>query len=135
MTPQDAQNLLETLFETLTDQSVPTENLTAFFTPDYVQIVDGKKLDLTAFLQHADTLRHTLIKTDIRFEKIITDGNTIADIHFVHAQKKNGETIHIKVIAFYTLHKGRICRVEELTYLMEGTADDRDLGSRIAQHD
>ncbi|WP_114088202.1 hypothetical protein, partial [Thalassospira profundimaris] len=93
MTPQNAQNLLTTLFETLMDQSVPTTKLAAFFTPDYVQIVDGKRLDLNGFLSHAAILRDTLVKTDIRFENIITGGNTIADIHFVHAQKKNGQTI------------------------------------------
>ena len=92
-------------------------------------------LDLKAFLQHAATLRDTLIKADIRFEKIVTNGNTIADIHFMHAQKKNGDSVHIKVIAFYTLRDGRICQVEELTHLVEGTAQDRDLGSRIGtQH-
>ncbi len=135
MTPQDAQNLLEKMFETLADKKVPIQDLAAFFTPDYVQIVDGKMFDLNAFLQHAATLRDTLVKADIRFEKIVTDGNTIADIHFAHAQKKNGDNVHIKVIAFYTLRDGRICKVEELTHLVEGTAQDRDLGSRIdTQH-
>ncbi|AUG52658.1 hypothetical protein CSC3H3_07970 [Thalassospira marina] len=131
MNQRDAENILHDLFASLTNPAIPTENLASFFTRDYIQIVDGETLDLDGFLQHAATLRNALIRAEVSFEKIIAQDDTIADIHIVRAEKKNGDHIRVKVIAFYTLRDGRISRIEELTHLLDGKDEDRDLGSRI----
>jgi hypothetical protein len=38
--------------------------------------------------------------------------------------------IRVKVIAFFTVRNGRIVRVDELTLLLRGADEDRDLGLR-----
>jgi hypothetical protein len=50
----------------------------------------------------------------------------------VEATKANGETIRVKVIALYTLEKGKIVRVDELTHLLKGAEADRDIGFRTS---
>jgi len=80
---------------------------------------------------HVRVLKSTLDNATVTFKEIAADGTTIADIHVVEARKKNGDRVRVKVIAFYTLENGKIRRIEELTYLLEGRAEDRDLGFRV----
>ncbi|HXW26308.1 MAG TPA: nuclear transport factor 2 family protein, partial [Xanthobacteraceae bacterium] len=65
-------------------------------------------------------------------ETLIVDGDTIADIHVVEAEKTNGDSIRTKVIAFFTVRGGKIVRVDELTHLLHGADEDRDMGSRTS---
>jgi hypothetical protein len=56
-----------------------------------------------------------------------------AYIHLVDAEKTNGDTIRAKVIAFYTVRDGKIVHVDELTHLLHGADEDRDMGSRTSR--
>lgn len=131
MTKTDAEHMLHRLFTALINPAVSLKDLKGFFTPDYMQLVDGKSLDLNGFIDHVATLRRTLATLDVEFENIIANDTTLADIHTVTAHKKAGGMIKVKVIAFYTLHNGKISRIEELTRLITGNAADGDIGSRI----
>jgi ketosteroid isomerase-like protein len=131
MTNEEAKRFLQQMFDTFCDPNAPIEKVTAFFSPDYVQDVDGKVLNYAEFVKHLGVLKSTVEKEVITLQKVATNGPTVADIHIVDAQKKNGETIRLKVIAFYTIENGKIVRLEELTHLLKGSAEDRDLGSRL----
>jgi len=58
----------------------------------------------------------------------VVSGQSSADIHVVNGVKHDGSTFEAKVIAFYTVRDGKIVAVDELTRIVKGTADDRDLG-------
>jgi ketosteroid isomerase-like protein len=130
MTRDEARRLLQDLFDRFFDPTASAEDVGAFFSPDYVQEVDGKRLDYSAFLDHVRVLKRTIDRATVTFENLVVDGSTIADIHVVDARKKNGERLRAKVLAFYTVEDGRIRRLEELTHQLEGSPEDRDLGSR-----
>ena len=130
MTRDDARTFLQGVFDRFFDPAASAEAVGEFFSPDYVQEVDGKRLDYSAFLDHVRLLKRTLDRATVTFENVVVDGSTIADIHVVDARKKNGERLRVKVLAFYTIEDGKIRRLEELTHQLEGRAEDRDLGSR-----
>jgi ketosteroid isomerase-like protein len=130
MTRDEARRLLQDLFDRFFDPAASAEAVGEFFAPDYVQEVDGKRLDYSAFLDHVRVLKRTLERATVAFEQLVVDGSTIADIHVIDARKKNGERLRAKVLAFYTIENGKIRRLEELTYQLEGSPEDRDLGSR-----
>jgi len=132
MTRDEARRFLEDMFDRLFDPAASAEAVGAFFAPDYVQEVDGKRLDYSAFLDHVRLLKRTLERASVTFEQLLVDGSTIADIHVVDAHKKNGERLRVKVLAFYTIEDGKIRRLEELTHQLEGRPEDADLGSRAA---
>jgi len=132
MTRDEARRFLEDMFDRLFDPAASAEAVGAFFAPDYVQEVDGKRLDYSAFLDHVRLLKRTLERATVTFEQLLVDGSTIADIHVVDAHKKNGERLRVKVLAFYTIEDGKIRRLEELTHQLEGRPEDADLGSRTA---
>jgi ketosteroid isomerase-like protein len=131
MTTEEARRFLQRVFDRLFDPASTAEEVGAFFSPDYVQDVDGRRLDRGEFMNHVRMLKNTLEGATVTFKQIAADGQTIADIHVVEARKKNGERVRVKVIAFYTLQNGKISSIEELTYLLEGRSEDRDLGFRV----
>jgi ketosteroid isomerase-like protein len=130
---EQARTLIEAALASLLDPQQDAESLSRYFAPDYIQDVDGKRLDFDGFIDHARTLKKSLRGGRATIDKLIVDGATIADIHLVDAEKTNGDTIRAKVIAFYTVRDGKIVRVEELTHLLHGADEDRDLGSRTSR--
>ena len=132
MTDQQARALLSRLFRALFDPAATAEEVGAFFTADYVQTADGKELDRAAFIDHVRVLKATLREGSVTLEKVVGGGATIASLHHVSARKKNGETIEMKVHAFFDIEHGLVRRTEELTHMTVGGEADRDLGSRTS---
>ena len=130
LTNEAARRLIEGALACLLDPEQDAEALGRFFTPDYIQNVDGKQLDYKGFIDHARALKNTLRGGHATILKLIVEGSTIADIHVVEAEKTDGSRIKARVIAFYTVRDGRIAKVDELTHLLEGRKEDHDLGSR-----
>jgi ketosteroid isomerase-like protein len=128
LSKEQARALIENALASLLDPRQDAESLNRYFAHDYVQNVDGKRLDFNGFIDHARTLKKSLRSGRATIETIIVDGMTVADIHVVDAEK-----IRAKVIAFYTVRDGKIVHVDELTHLLHGTAEDRDMGSRTSR--
>lgn len=129
MTPQDSIALITTMFAAFCQPDTSAAKLARFFTPDYIQRVDGKQLDLTAFLDHFRALQAALRRLNITIEHVVSDGTTAATVHIAEAEKRDGSRSRIKVVAVYVLRDGRIALVDELTRVLDGAAGDADLGS------
>ena len=81
MTTEEARRFLQSVFDRLFDPAASAEDVGAFFSPDYVQDVDGRRLDRGEFLNHVRVLKSTLDSASVTFKEIAADGATIADIH------------------------------------------------------
>lgn len=132
MTKEQARAFLTEVFEALMRPDVAAEELGRYFATDYVQIADGKRLDRAAFVDHARELKRVLAGGTVTLETVLADGSTVATRHQVDARKKSGERVRMKVFAFFEIEDGLIRRTEEVTQMLEGAAEDRDLGSRTA---
>jgi ketosteroid isomerase-like protein len=133
LSKEAARALIESALASLLDPRQDAESLSRYFASDYIQDVDGKRLDFNGFIDHARTLKKSLRSGRVTIENIVVDGMTIADVHVVDAEKTNGDTIRAKVTAFYTVRDGKIVRVDELTHLLQGSEKDRDMGSRTSR--
>ncbi|TIX87532.1 nuclear transport factor 2 family protein [Rhizobium sp. P44RR-XXIV] len=131
MTQNEVHDLLQRMFAAFTNPATKPEQYAGLLTPDYIQRVDGKQLDYAGFLHHSAALQASLSSSSVSFEHFVTDGVSAATVHIAEALKINGERIRLKVIAYYQFRENRICLVDELTHLLEGTSQDRDLGSRM----
>jgi len=132
LSKDEARALIEGAIESLLDPRREVGDLTRYFTSDYVQEVDGKRLDYAGFIDHARVLKTHLRRGRATIKTLIVDGDTIADIHVIDAEKVDGNSVRTKVIAFFTVREGKIARVDELTHLLQGADEDRDIGSRTS---
>lgn len=101
----------------------------AFFSPNYQQIVDGQSLDFAGFVEHMAKLKHLTHTIDITLVAIARQNHAVLTHHLVAVNKKDGAQSHLEVFAHFTLQDGLITRCEELTRLVQGTEQDRLLGS------
>jgi len=123
------EHTIRQLLATFTDFNADIDTLTSFMTPDYRQLVDGRDMALKDFRDHALALRSRFRKLDIDIQHLVCQNDTVATIHLVRATHPCGKQTLVKVIAFFKFREGRICLVDELTHILEGTEADKTLGS------
>lgn len=127
------RELLENTFRDLFNPDKSVEDLKPYFSLDYRQWVDGKTLDYQGFFQHVAALKGVISTAHIEFIEYLEKDDTAADIHDVFVTKKSGEKVHIRVMAFFTFENQQIKSVKELTYLLSGSSENHDLGSRLPE--
>ncbi|MGW7003408.1 nuclear transport factor 2 family protein [Streptomyces sp. NPDC054933] len=114
----------------LNDQITLEEAADRHFTPEYRQRTDGEWADRTGFLEHISHLRTLVAGGHIEVHEELYDGSKYADRHTCHITKKDGLTVTMEVYLFADLAPdGRFNRIEETTLMLDGSDEDRNLGS------
>ncbi len=124
------QAIIKAAFSAIFDPQKTAADVAAYFSPEYTQWVDGKTLDYAGFMAHVAVLKAHIAHATVHFLQFIEDGDNVSDIHDVIGVKTNGEPFSIRVIAFYTVSNQQITSVRELTHLLAGSAESKDLGSK-----
>lgn len=119
----------EALKTVIEDMSAGESVISRYFSPDYVQYVDGQVLNYQDFLKHMAKQKTMLKSAIVSVERCIAEGNAVSTVHHVQAAKKDGSVIEAKVIAHFHLKDGRIVLCDELTKILKGSKEDQNLGS------
>lgn len=131
MNPQEIKNFLKEAFaNVIEDMNATEETYANYFSKDYVQYVDGKKLTYSDFVAHMKAQKSVLKSAKITFRHMLVEGDKIATVHEVDAIKKDDSIIEAQVNALFQIKNGKIILCDELTHLIKGNESDKDLGSR-----
>ncbi|PHM36435.1 nuclear transport factor 2 family protein [Xenorhabdus innexi] len=114
----------------LESSSVTTADIEAYFSNDYIQVVNGNELLFHHFVSHIQVLKDTLINANIDILSIAENGNNVHTHHRVKVTKKDGANAEFEVFARFILSEGKITHCYELTRKISGDEQDDDLGSR-----
>ena len=104
--------------------------IATYFHPDYRQYVDGVELYYAGFVAHMKAQQKVVAEMNVSFKNIVQEGNTVFTNHVVDILKKDGGRVKIHLLAEFTIKDGKIIRCDELTRLVSGNEEDRDIGSR-----
>lgn len=127
----DHKALIKALFQAVIAHPLHDESIIqTYFSTDYIQHVDGKVLDYATFVVHMQTLKAATKRMTVTFKALAAEGDTVFTNHEVEAEKADGTIIRSQIIAEFRIRAGRVYYCDELTHLISGTAEDRDLGSR-----
>ncbi|EMF0916285.1 MULTISPECIES: nuclear transport factor 2 family protein [Providencia] len=107
------------------------EVIEQYFSPNYIQIVDGKKINYEEFVAHLKVLKEATNNISITIKSIAEGQDCVHTQHIAHAEKKSGDVSEFEVFACFHLSEGKIVRCEELTRMIAGEKADGDLGSRV----
>lgn len=126
-----SQKNIEEIFENVTENMHPDASLIErYFSPLYQQDVDGHRLDYNGFLQHMIKQKSMVKSVKITIERCVVEENKICTIHRVDVVKNNKQKVVVKVIAYFEFDSdGKLIICDELTHVLEGTKEDRELGS------
>lgn len=125
-----SKSFIERVFkEVIEDLNANEKIISQYFSPHYMQHVDGHHLNYEDFVQHMLVQKSLLDSIKVCIERCVIEGSAICTVHRVDAIKKNGEKIAIKVIAYFEVKNKKIILCDELTHLLEGDEKNQNIGS------
>ena len=130
MTREDAEALLRTAFNDLFNRNADRETIDRHVSQDYTAWSDGRVIRRHQFEEHVLAIRKDIESMEVAFEDVVTADDRIAAVMTFTLHRKDGRTSQMLVHAFYTIREGKIHRLSELTHLLTGAEEDRDLASR-----
>jgi len=124
------KSYIEQVFKDVIDNLDADETvISQYFSPHYVQYVDGHVLDYKDFVQHMATQKSLISSAKTTIDHCLIEGDTICTVHRVEIIKKNSEKVVAKVIAYIQVEAGKIILCDELTHILKGGDEDVNLGS------
>jgi len=129
--PANNKELVMTAFRDIFEsEQFDIEVVARYFSSDYIQHVDGATIDYEQFIKHLKEQRIAVASFHVSFLSIASEDNIVFTNHLVTAIKKDGGKIKVKVMAQFTVKDGKIVACDELTHMLSGADEDRNLGSR-----
>lgn len=104
--------------------------LQSYFSPHYRQRVDGIELGYAGFVNHMAAVKQVTSGITLTVLAAAANNEHVFTHHRVEVAKQSGVASTIEVHAHFIVREGLICSCEELTRLVSGDVNDRDLGSR-----
>lgn len=124
------KDFIERVFSEVIDNiNADEKTIAQYFSPSYVQYVDGHRLDYNGFCTHMMMQKQVLVSAKTTIHHVVVEGNSICTVHRVDAVKKNGESLSVKVIAYFEVKEGKLVLCDELTHLLKGDKGDENIGS------
>lgn len=126
-----AITLVRELFEcALLRPELDEARLAQLVHPEYRQQADGRSLDYADFVKHLRHLKQACGRVGLEILSWAEQGERVFTRHLVAADKRDGSQVRMLVIAEFRVRDGRVVACDELTHMLAGTGEDRDLGSR-----
>jgi hypothetical protein len=107
-----------------------TQDYTKYMSKDYIEHIDGKVFNFQQWLHHMTGLKEIMSSYTLSFDEIMAEGNQIAASYVVHANKKDGSKLDIRIIAIFKIKDGKMYYCDELTHMIAGNETDKNLGSQ-----
>lgn len=121
----------EMLHNVIESKTYDDELILAYFSTDYIQVVDGNTLDFTGFKKHIQKLKELIATVEVEVLNFASRDQTVFTKHQVQSVLRDGSRHKHFVMAEFTFQDGKIIRCEELTFLLEGSASGKNLGSTV----
>jgi hypothetical protein len=128
MTPAQSKEWLKTALTY--GFNLNTTDYTKYISTDYVEQIDGETFNFQQWLHHMNGIRGMMKSYQLSFNEIVAEGDQIAASYDVHAVKKDGTTLDIRIIAIFTVKNGKMVACDELTHMMSGPQTDQNLSDK-----
>ncbi|MBC8953668.1 nuclear transport factor 2 family protein [Xenorhabdus sp. PB62.4] len=114
----------------LENDDLEISSIGVFFSKDYFQVVNGKKISFNDFISHIKLLRKSLTDLNVTILSIAEHGENVHTHHMIKANKMDGSIIEFEVFSRFSVSEKKIRCCYELTRKIMGNEDDDDLGFR-----
>ncbi|MFN2744289.1 MULTISPECIES: hypothetical protein [Bacillus] len=122
MNREEAKQFLSRMYQDIVSE-MNIEKIPAYFSSGYVQVTDGKKMDLGELTEHMLTLKEVTRSISVSpFQLFLFDEDLQSATlrYMVEVAKKDGSSGKIELIAIFKLDNHQIISCHELSKVMEG---------------
>lgn len=107
----------------------PNMDYSKYVSKDFINPIDGETFNYDQWVTHQKHIKELVKSMKPTFDLMIAEGDYVATIFHVHLIKKDGSELNVKDMAFFKIKNHKIVYVEELTRLINGSEQDKNIGS------
>lgn len=122
--------LIKDMLNVFADTSKTSGELAGYFSNDFIQISDGHSLGYKEFLVHVGELRKTMKSINFDLVQVVAENDIVATHHIATGIKQNGKTVKTEFFAFFTIKDNKIVNCQEVSRMLQGESEDKDLSYR-----
>lgn len=110
--------------------AMDTSDYSKYMSNQYIEHIDGQIFNYQQWLHHMLDLKGMMKSYQLSFDEIVAEGDQIATSYVVHATKKDGTKLDIRIIAIFKIQNGKMIYCDELTHLLNGPASEKNLSDQ-----
>jgi hypothetical protein len=110
--------------------AMDTTDYSKYISKDYIEHIDGQTFNYQQWLHHMLSIKNMMKAYNLSFDEIVVEGDQIATSYVVHATKKDGSKLDIRIIAIFKIKNGKMVYCDELTHLLNGPASEKNLSDK-----
>ena len=115
----DNKQFIKDAFKNVLENSNVTEEICSkYFSKNYIQYTNGKKLTFPEFVQHALQLHSMLSQVKITLKYIISEDDKVSTVHIFEGVKQDKTHIKTQVNSIYQIKNNKIILCDKLTHLI-----------------
>lgn len=100
-----------------------------YFSPDYVQYVDGKEFNYSDLIHHMKAQKGVINSAKVTVKYIVAEQDKVSTIHIVEGVTKDGKAFKVQVNALFIIRDNKIILCDELTHSLLQDKFSKELGS------
>ena len=126
------KNLIQKVFSEILENPEFNQTLIEkYFAKNYIQYVDNSQLTYEEFVLHIKKLKEKVAEQKVKIINYAENGNVIYTKHIAQSTLNDGSIVIHKVLAEFTIHNDKITQCDELTILLQGNENEKNLGSEL----
>jgi hypothetical protein len=110
--------------------AMDTTDYSKYMSNQYIEHIDGQTFNYQQWLHHMLGLKNMMKSYRLSFNEIVAEGDQIATSYVVHATKKDGTKLDIRIIAIFKIQNGKMIYCDELTHLLNGPDSEKNLSDK-----
>jgi hypothetical protein len=107
----------------------PHMDYSKYVAKDFVNPIDGNVFNYEQWVAHQKHIKELVRSMKPAFDVMVAEGNNVAAIYHIDIVKNDNSKLTVKDMAFFKIAHGKIVYCEELTRLITGNEEDKNIGS------
>lgn len=129
MSPAEAKQFVKDAVIYALENKNPTMDYSKYVAKDFVNPIDGNTFNYQQWVTHQKHIKKLVKSMKPVFDLMVAEGNNVAAIYRINIVKNDGSHLAVKDMAFFKIKDRKIVYCEELTRLIQGSAEDKNIGS------
>ena len=107
----------------------PNMDYSKYVSKDFSNPIDGNTFNYEQWVTHQKHIKAMTKSMTPKFDLMVAEGDNVAAIYHINIIKNNGSRLVVKDMAFFKIKNNKVVYCEELTRLIKGSEDDKNIGS------
>jgi hypothetical protein len=129
MTADEAKQFVKNAVVYALENRDPQMDYSKYVSRDFINPIDGNTFNYEQWVAHQKHIKNLVKSMKPTFNLMVVEGDHVAAIYQIDLVKNDGSKLKVKDMAFFKIKNKKIIYCEELTRLVKGNEEDKNIGS------